>query len=458
MKTALIYPYTKSDYDGCIPPISLLYLAASLKRAGEDVLVIDIDEDKLSYEGIYECLKEYAPDLVGFPVFSSVLSRAFRLHNIITAGNEDWKLVIGGPHATARPDDILKIFKGCDFVLRGESDDSLVELVKSMKNGADLSAIKGLSYRRDGEIVHNPEVDLNMDIDTIPFPARELLDSAYNKKLYWRMGHRGTTDIIISSRGCPFDCNFCFRSAKKFRMRSPENILEELKMLKARGVRNVQIMDDLFVSNKKRCMQILDLIVREGLNMEFKVRARVDTIDEELLRSLKKAGVKAIVYGIESGSQKILDAMNKRTKIEKNYAAVALTKKVGMQCYADILMGYPGETPETLKETEEFLLKAKPTAVNFSIMEPMPETNAYNEAKANGTLREDWSIEGKYPWIKLPWIEDLNTLYEHQRRIQRIYLRNPVVIFNVVRAIAFKVNFRDLKVLLRYFIRNAFSN
>lgn len=453
MKISLIYPYKKEIFVGCNPPLSLLYLAASLQQAGKDVMVIDVDEDNLSHLGILKCLIEYKPDLIGIPLFSDGnMSLVYNLVNLLTSNNFNWEIVIGGPHATARPQEVLEVFKGCHYVLRGESENSIVELVNCIERRNSLDTVRGLSYRQNGKIIHNQDVVLDMNIDSIPFPARELLDTAYKKKIYWRMGHRGTTDIMITSRGCPFDCNFCFKVSKKTRHRSPENVLEELILIRSRGVRNVHIMDDLFVAPKSRCLKILKMIKEQKLNMEFKVRARVDIINEELLVAMKEAGVKAVTYGIESGSQKILDQMNKRVKVEMNYKAIAFTKKVGLQCYTDIFIGYPGETPETIYETGKLMSDAKPTGVNLALMCPFPNTKVYDLAKEQGTLINDWSVDGPTPWIKLPWTKDCNTLGQYRKKILRKYLCNPVVILNVIRFTILKINFKQLKILIRYFI------
>lgn len=453
MKTALVYPYRKSIFTGCNPPVSLLYLGAALQQAGETVRVLDIDEDDRNPRDLVRLLEAESPDLIGLPLFTLTLSNACQFVKKIREAGIHAKILIGGPHATIRPGEVLEQFEQVDFVIRGEAEDTLVDLVRCLKDGGDPATIGGLSYRSDGRITHNPDRPFRMDLDEIPLPARDMLKSAYDKNTYWRVGHRGTTDVIITSRGCPYNCRFCFRISDKFRTRSPENILEELIDIRSRGIRNVHIMDDLFVWNKPRFFKIVDMIKKEKLNMRFKVRARVNFIDEEMLRAMKEAGVKSVVYGIESGSQTILDAMNKRTTVALNYRAIELTKKAGLQCYADIFLGYPGETMETIRETEQLMLKARPTAVNMAVMYPLPGTEVYNQAREAGTLRNDWNIEGSYAWIKLPWIDSVMDLFKIRKKIMRRYIRHPVVFWNSVKATLFHIDFRQFKVLVNYFLR-----
>ncbi|HUV36535.1 MAG TPA: radical SAM protein [Patescibacteria group bacterium] len=457
MKIALLYPYIKRHFPGCNPPISLLYLAASLKRAGEKLIVIDADNGDLTTHDIVKRVFDYSPDLVGIPLFSTYLPAAHKLVTMLDAGSRRWKILLGGPHATARPREVLETFAGCDYVLRGECERSIVGLARHLEGRMDISEIEGLSYRKNGRTAHNPDEPLNMDLDSIDFPAREFLADAYRDRVYWRIGHRGATDVIITSRGCPYNCHFCFKISKKFRVRSPENILAELVEIRSLGTRNVHIMDDLFVWNKQNCLKTLAMIKRHKLRMNFKVRARTDLIDEELLVAMRDAGVKSVVYGIESGSQELLDRMNKRTTVEMNRRAIELTKKVGMQCYADLFIGFPGETPATIRETEKLITETKPTAVNCSVMYPLPDTKVYNDARANGTLMGDWDAEGTRPWIKLPWIENVSTLWAYRDNLLRKYISNPIVILNAARYWLFNIDFRQFIALVRYVYRFASS-
>lgn len=450
MKTALVYPYSKYSWTGCNPPISILYLAASLRQAGKEVIVIDADEGNYSQTEIRQRLIEYSPNLIGIPLFSTTLGPAYNFVHLLTSGNEKWDIVLGGAHATARPQQVLEVFKNCRYVLRGESEHSIVDLVKAIEEQGDLATIHGLSYRQDDKIFHNPDVILEKNIDGIPFPARDLLDVAYKKNTYWRIGHRGAADVMITSRGCPFDCNFCFKVTKKFRARSPESVLEEIMLIRSRGVKTIHIMDDLFVAPRSRCLKILKLIKEQKLNMEFKIRSRADLIDKELLLAMKDVGVKGVVYGIESGSQKILDLMNKRTNVDINYRAISLTKRMGLQCYVDMIIGYPGETVETIAETEKLLLMTKPTGVNLSVICPFPNTRVYERAKEQGMLISDWGIDSPTPWIKLPWTESYDTLYQCRNKLLRSYQYNPIVIVNAIRAILPGIDSKQLKALIRY--------
>lgn len=458
MKTALLYPYRKKNFRGCNPPISLLYLAAALRGAGEDVKVIDSDDGDLSHDAVAKRVAQWSPDLVGIPLYSADLNLAYRLTELLGKGGPPWKIALGGPHATAMPDKVLQAFPACTYVIRGEAEQTVVDLARALAGGAGLDSVRGISFRDGNKIIHNPDPIPEADLDAIRFPARDLLADAYRRNVYWRVGHRGTTDVMITSRGCPYGCRFCFKMSKKYRLRSPENILAELVNIRSLGTRSIHIMDDLFVWDKTRCLKILGMIREQKLNLELKVRARVDLIDEELLAAMKETGVKSVVYGIESGSQKILDLMNKHTTVEMNYRAIKATKQAGLQCYADAFIGFPGETPETLKETERFFLKSKPTALAIAVLSPFPSTWVYDKAEAEGTLVGDWDLENPRPWVKLPWTPDFDTLVRWRKRIYMNYLREPSVAFGIAKSLLFRTNLKQAKIAIRQHLRRTIDD
>jgi anaerobic magnesium-protoporphyrin IX monomethyl ester cyclase len=430
-------------------------LAASARDAGHEVLVLDADERNLSIDGIARWVGDQSPDIIGIPSFANSLTFTYKLAGELAKGAPSWQILLGGPHPTAAADDVIRQIPGCDLLLRGEAEDSLVELLNCLERRGELEEVAGLSFRRNGRIIHNRDAPIRQEIDVIPLPARDLLGNAYAKNTYWRLGHRGTTDLIISSRGCPFSCNFCSKVAPGYRMRSAENVMKELQAIRSMGTRNVHFMDDLFVSDRKRCLDICRAIQDEKLGMKFKVRGRVNTVDNELLAELKAAGTKAIVYGVESGSQKILDAMNKRQSVEQARDAVMATKRHGLEVYLDMMLGYPGETPETIAQTEKFILDVKPTAVRLEVLFPLPATQVYKEAKANGTLVSDWDIGAPRPYVKLPWLEDHYWLYAECRRITRRFARHPAVFFQGLKAVLPGLNFQQLKSITHYFLQGS---
>jgi radical SAM superfamily enzyme YgiQ (UPF0313 family) len=279
------------------------------------------------------------------------------------------------------------------------------------------------------------------------------LDEYYRQRLYWDMAARGAVDMMITSRGCPCDCSFCFKVDRTYRFRSVEHVMTEFESLRRRGVRSVHIQDDAFTANRQRCLEIAEALIRGKYRFELKVRSRVNAVDEELLGKLKRAGVRQIIYGFESGSQKMLDSMNKRTTVEMNRRAVDLTKRAGIACYGEILVGMPGETRETIDETIAFLLDKKPIIGSPAVLYPLPGTEVYERAKADGTLQGDWGVGEPWPWVKLPWALSALDLHAESERIARAVQRDPGTLWYFARMHLRTMSWRQLKYLARLAVR-----
>ena len=204
-------------------------------------------------------------------------------------------------------------------------------------------------------------------------------------------------------------------------------------------------------------MEIADSLIRGGYDFDLKVRSRVNSIDEEMLRKLKKAGVKQIIYGFESGSQKMLDSMNKKTTVEMNKKAVDLTKKAGIACYGEIMIGMPGETRETINETISFLLEKKPIIGFVPVLYPLPGTKVYGEAKKNGTLQGDWTVDGPWPWVKLPWAQSMSDIEAESWRISKTVQRDLGTLLYFIKCHFKTMSWSQLKFLFQLFKRHISS-
>lgn len=460
MRVALIYPISRRSSTGCTPPLSLLYLATSLQ---ENNFEVDVFDPACYSGGINElCSKvvDYKPHLIGIAVFTTpevfrnvrFLCREFNLKL------PKVRILVGGPHATASPDQIFEWFPEVEFVLRGESELALCQLADQLKKNTQKPNVAGLCYKSNQKIISFPRKTTE-NIDNIPIPNRKILWDSYKKGIYWRLEHKGIFDIIITGRGCPFNCKFCFKVSKKYRYRSPENVLEELEHLASLGIKAIHFEDDLFTANKTRAIKICRMIREARLKLNLKIRSRVDTIDEELLEEFHKTGVTSVVYGIESGSQKVLKAMGKKTSVKRNYEAIRMTQRFGFRCYADMLIGFPGETPATLEETERLLCKAKPFGVAMAILHPFPCTAVYDEAKANGTLIGDWGPNNGVPYVRLPDFENRGELDKYKKKIMTKYYSNPIVVFRYLKFfLANLTNIRLLKNGIEFYINSLFNS
>lgn len=466
MKTLLLRPFVSSS-SGISPPLALMYLSSFLKSKHLDVKIIDTCADAFSMgdfsiqntyiQNLVRQINDYTPDIIGIALFSSELKETAKLSKLLKNEFKSAFIVLGGPHPTAMPHETLEQIPECDFVIRGEGELILYDLIIGLSNNSDLRNIKGISFRlkNTNEICHCEEADVVTDLDSLPFPDREDFIHNYRNGTYGSLLFGSPSVILITGRGCPFQCHYCFKVCPKYRSRSAEDVLKEIEWI----VNNIsppyiQIMDDSFTIQRNRCIRILDALIEKKYPCKFRIRSRVDAIDKELLEKMKQAGVDTIVYGLESGSQKMLDAFNKRTTVEQNLSACKLTRQAGLNCFADMMLFYPGENKETLKETESFIKLAKPTLAYFHMLSPLPKTKIYDEVKKDGRLVGDWDTSGRTPWVKLAEFENLEAMEQIAKKMLIRSLLSPVRIFWLMKSYGItllKNPILSLKMILRSF-------
>lgn len=410
----------------CYPPLNLLYLAAALRRDGIGAAVIDANALRLKDAEIESRVREHTAILVGIPLFSETMKEAATLAGIARAALPRAKIVFGGPHASALPERTLREYPEADYVLTGECEESISPLVRAARGEGEAGEVPGLFYREGESVRRSRRGEKPPDIAALPRPARDLMAPVYSAgKYYTILVRERPVDTLITSRGCPHECAFCYNTGRHYRFREAEDVLDEIVSIRERGIRTVEIVEDSFTVNRARALRLFDLLKREKLNMRFRIKSRVDAVDEELLRRAREAGVYQISYGMESGAQELLDAMGKGTTVEQNARACALTMAAGIACHTSWLIGYPGDTPELISQTARFIRAIRPTTVNIDALIPYPQTRVYAETKDNGTLVGDWTPQTREtPWVRLPWMRERADLdCELRRRLRGIYLR-----------------------------------
>jgi len=201
--------------------------------------------------------------------------------------------------------------------------------------------------------------------------------------------------------------------------------MDEIVSIYERGIRDIEIVDDTFTFKRDRAMEVFNRIIAERLPLSFRIKSRVNVVDEEFLATARRAGAYLIAYGCESGDDEMLRRMNKRTAVADNERAIRLTKAAGIACHSSWVLGYPGETPESIERTVDFIVRTKPTTAQIALLRPYPQTEAYREAKEEGMLQGDWSVHSDaYPWVRLPWVSTRDELEKHiQRALRRVYYR-----------------------------------
>lgn len=461
MKILLIAPNSRreggvSEAPLITPPINLMYLAEVINREGYHARILDGYALNLTHSEIINFVDKFEPSIILLPLYSKDLLTVYNLTYKIKTDNPDRVMVFGGHHASNMPDKVLAEFSQVDYILRGESEQTILSLLQSIdKCYKNLKNIRGLSYRKEKskKHVHNKDQPPAKNLDTIPIPSRKLITP---KNYYSRLSKKNPLDIIITSRGCPFSCSFCSKlnGFKSYRMRSPENIISELYEILNHGAKSVEIYDESFTVNKKRCLKIIELVKKEKLDFECRIRTRVDCIDAELLKKLKSINCTTISYGVESGNQRILDINSKGVKIGQIKRAFDITHKIGINTLGFFLIGFPQETPQTIEDTINLAKKLNPKYATFTRIRPFPGTRIYAEAKRNNTLVGGWSVNQPVPWIKLPWTENIDDLNNYVNIAYHKFYYRPQFIFNFFKDTIKSRNMTQLFYALKYSLRN----
>ncbi len=408
----------------CYPPLGLLYLAGALERGGHTVELIEANAWQLTDARIVRRLLAARPGLVGLPLLSET---AHQVQELLSAIRQRYHgpVVLGGVEATASYERVLRELAQADFLLRGEAEESILALCDAIESGAGFDRVPGLSWRHDGQARHNPRGEPPA-LSATHRPARHLVRAAYHGKRYFALLERSRpTESVLSSRGCPCGCRYCYNHQHSYRTRSPEDVVAEVVQAQDRGIRHLEFVDDNFTLVRGRAMRIFELIAREAPGLRLVVKSRPEAVDADLLAAARRAGVYQVSFGFESGVQRILDAMDRRQTVEQNARACQLTKAAGISCHASFLFGVPPETPRTIQQTIRFIIGIKPNTVNLNILRPYPRTSVYDQARSDGSLVGDWSaLERGMPWIRLPWMSDYQDLARWlDIAKQRIYFR-----------------------------------
>jgi len=390
MRVLLINPfYPISETPS--PPLGLAYLAAALEQAGVDVRVLDLVVYPYSDKMLAELLEEFKPALVGLTAVTMNVDRALSVARVVKRLAPQVVTVLGGPHVTFSPSETLEACAGLDIVALGEGERTIVELSAAIEAGAGVAGVKGIAYRNGSTLCFTPRRGFIRNLDTLPMPARRLLPLGRYRAL-------GMPISTTTSRGCPHACIFCIGRrmvGARVRFRTPAKVADELASLAGLGFHQVNLADDLFTADPGRCIAICDEILQRGLSIKWTSFARVDTVSPELLVKMKAAGCTAVSFGIESGNSGILKSTRKGITLEQVVAAVDMCADAGITPFASFILGLPGETPDTLRETIAFgkRLEEKGLVYGFHILAPFPGTEVRERGGALGIriLTNDWS-------------------------------------------------------------------
>ncbi len=386
LKVSLVYPpygaiknepgikAVKENY-GVFPSLSLLYVAGCLEQHGVEVQFLDVNAENMSLEETTTKLKEFGPDFIGYTITTYLFYQTLAWVKAIR-DEVDVPTIVGGVHMGMYP--VESMTHGClDYGVTGEAEMTLPELLHRVTTGKSLEGLKGLIYKKeDGEVVYNGDAGLLANVSEASWPALHLVD---NSLYYSFISKYQNFGCMMTSRGCPYRCIFCEQGGLKFRPRTPKDVVDEMEFgYKEHGIREYDFFDSAFTIQKPRVIEISKEIVKRKLDIVWAARTRVDCISKEMLDWMARAGCVRIYYGLESGNRRILKTLLKAADLEQAKATVKDTKESGIDVFGYFMIGNPGETEHTVRQTIRYALDLDLDYAQFSKVTPMPGTELYS--------------------------------------------------------------------------------
>ena len=466
MKILLIHPPSLNPIESClpksiekgrgfIPPLGLMSIAAYLKKYTDyQIEILDAQVEQLNHKDLKKEIEKRKPNIVGITTMTFTLIDVIKTAKTVKEVNPGTKVILGGPHPTIYPEETAKL-KEVDFCIIGEGEKPTLEAIKNIDNINKLKEIKGIAFQNKNEIINTGQADFIKTLDELPFPARHLVPY---KKYFSSISSNFPITIIFTSRGCPYKCLFCDRPqlGKTFRARSAKNVVDEMEECQKMGIKEIFIYDDTFGIDRQRVLDICNEIVKRKLNIAWDIRTRVDTVDKEMLTKMKKAGCQRIHYGVEAGTQKILNVLKKGITLEQVEKAFKLTKKIGIETAGYFMIGSPTETKQDILKTIKFMKKLDPDYVHITITTPFPATDLYKMALEEKIVTYDaWQEFAKNPnpdFVPPIWEKELSRkkLFSLLKKAYRsFYLRPNYIIKKILQLKSGKELFKKARAALK---------
>ncbi len=390
MKVLLIFPKYSEQVFGLarviknnISPIGIACIANVLEKKGHEVKIVDAEAENYDLKSLQTVIKNFQPQVVGISSTTAVFRKARETAKLIRETIPKTTVVIGGPHVASFVKETLE-FEEFDYGVIGEGEITISELFDAIEGKMEICEVKGIVYKKNGKITVTPPRKPVGDLDTLPGPAWHLLPVEKYRDLTSR---RGKVVSMISSRGCPYNCSFCDpdgKFGKKFRARSPENLVQEMQILYNKfNIREICFYDDIFTLDRKRIIGLCNILIRNNLDIIWECRTRVDCVDKEMLEKMCQAGCYRIRFGVESGNERVLGMLKKGITKEQIRDAFQWSKQVGIETIAYFMLGCPGDNKETMQETTDFAIELDS---DYAIFSP---TLTYNR---NSDLFQ-WAVE-----------------------------------------------------------------
>jgi anaerobic magnesium-protoporphyrin IX monomethyl ester cyclase len=408
-------------------PIGLPYLAAVLERNGHEIDVIDCEALEIDHEKLRAKLASLEPNVVGITSTTPTIQSALQSARIAKEACQNVAVVLGGPHASFMDTQILNEEAAVDIIVRGEGEQTLSELMSHVFNFGVLHEVAGITFRKNGQIIRTPNRPLIQDLDELPYPAYK-----YFPLEKYRISGRSILPVI-TSRGCPFQCSFCVSTqmfGKNFRIRRIKNVVDEIEWLRDTcGANAFTFYDDTFTLDMERAIKVCEEIKKRKIGLPWNCQTRVDQLSKKVLAKMREANCEAVYFGVESGCQSILEAVGKETSIKQNEQAIKWAKDEGLVVIISLVIGYPGETTDTLEQTLDLVRRLKPDDAYLCVATPYPGTDFYRFITEKGwEMSPDWSLyDTTTPVFENPSISKEKILEVRKKFIDDFY--SPFYIF-----------------------------
>lgn len=447
----------KTDvWTSILPPISLVLIGTLLKNCDLNVMVIDSAAENLNFSEIEQIINHEKFDLVFINTGTPTISTDLYVATLAKSANPSAITCAFGIHVSALPEETFNINPSLDIIIRGEPEISAREIALALLNSTNLVNIKGISFKNSGKIHHNPERVWIENLDELPIPDWSLVPY---KKYIIPLRFRPYF-YVVTSRGCPYNCSFCAQHiyyGRNVRLRSPEKIVEEIKfLLKRYGVIDFMFWADTFTIDRNHTIELCQKIIKENLKIYWTTTTRVDLVDEEILRLMKKAGCWLIVHGIESGTGRRLNDMRKNITIEQIIRTIEIEKKVGLKVIGHFIIGYPDETEEDINRTIDFSTSLPLDFAQFYFATPFPGSELYELCKSKNILESsDWKLYEQDRVVIKNQFLTTERLYQLRRKAYRKFYWRPTTIKKNIKYLmsysGISYIFHNLKPLLKLF-------
>ncbi len=412
----------------CLPPLGLAYNAAVLEKNGYEVKIRDTYALKEDINEFVDYIVKEKPDIIGAGVLTFNFQQAIKVTKMIKEHLPNTKVVFGGPHATRSPEEVIN--SGLvDLAVIGESEYTFLEIVEHYSGKKKkLSEIDGIAYKEKNKIIKTKPRSYIINLDELPFPAYHLLpmDKYHPAPNGYKKLPAG---IIMASRGCPFTCTFCDRPifGQKYRIRSAENVIAEMKILKEKySMKEIDFFDEMFGINKKWLDKFCNLLIESKLDLLWSAYHRCDNVNQEILKKMKQAGCWRIFYGVESGSQEVLDTIKKRETVQDMRNAIKWTKEAGIEVMANFMLGLPNEDPKKAEETIRLAIETDPDYVKFQLTTPFKGTELFENFSKFGTMSGEQSDFNTYTPVFVPYgYKDKEELLAVEKKAYRKFYLRP---------------------------------